>query len=73
MRVCVNKPKTLLVVPSRRGKATGVPGQAAIQPAASHASEGTFVTWFRAYKGVTRLRKLRSIPLRDGTAEMYFC
>lgn len=60
------------IVLSQHSKPTGVPGQAAIQLAVSHASEAKFVTWFCAYKWVTRLCKLNSIPLHNGTVEMYF-
>lgn len=52
----------MLIVLSQHRKPTGVPGQAAVQLAVPHASEAKFVTWFCAYKGVTRLRKLNSSP-----------
>lgn len=69
---CVWRSESVLIVLSQRRKPTGVPGQAAIQLAVSHASEAKFVTWLWAYKGVTRLRKLHSVPLYNGTAEKYF-
>lgn len=62
----------MLIVPSQHRKPTGVPGQAASQPAVSHASEAKFVTWFCAYKEVTRLCKLNSTAIHNGTAEKVF-